>query len=66
MIALGRIAEGTPIRQASTRPGYERSGSFVTMFRKAVGMSPACFAHSKTKKMVQTAFLNLDPLRECA
>lgn len=41
MIALRWIADGAPIQQTSARLGYESSGSFVTMFRKAVGMSPA-------------------------
>lgn len=41
MIALRWIAEGVSIQQAATDLGYESAGSFVTMFRKALGMSPA-------------------------
>ncbi len=41
MIALRRIAEGASIQQAATDLGYASAGSFVTMFRKTLGVSPA-------------------------
>lgn len=41
MIALRRIAEGASIQRTAADLGYENAGSFVTMFRKALGMSPA-------------------------
>lgn len=40
MIALRRIAEGASIQRTAADLGYESAGSFVTMFRKAMGVSP--------------------------
>jgi AraC-like DNA-binding protein len=40
MLALQWLATGTSIQQVSADLGYESAGSFVTMFRKALGTSP--------------------------
>jgi AraC-like DNA-binding protein len=41
MIALRRMAEGASIQRVAADLGYESTGSFVTMFRKALGAAPA-------------------------
>lgn len=40
MLAVEWLAEGTSIQQVAFDLGYESAGSFVTMFRKALGTSP--------------------------
>ncbi len=41
MIALRRMAEGASVQRVADDLGYESAGSFVTMFRKALGAAPA-------------------------
>ena len=41
MLALERMAKGASVQQVALDLGYESAGSFVTMFRKALGTSPA-------------------------
>jgi AraC-like DNA-binding protein len=41
MLAVKWLGTGSSVRQVSDRLGYESAGSFVTMFRKALGNSPA-------------------------
>ncbi len=41
ILALQWMAEGSTVQQAALDLGYESVGSFVTMFRKALGTSPA-------------------------
>lgn len=40
LLALQGLAKGAPIKQVAADLGYESAGSFVTMFRKALGTSP--------------------------
>ena len=41
IIALERLAKGATVKSIAADLGYESSGSFVTMFRKALGAPPA-------------------------
>jgi AraC-like DNA-binding protein len=40
VLAVKWMAKGTSVQQAARDLGYESVGSFVTMFRKALGTSP--------------------------
>ncbi|WP_422931881.1 AraC family transcriptional regulator [Singulisphaera sp. PoT] len=40
ILAIQRMAEGSSVQQVAGDLGYESVGSFVTMFRKALGASP--------------------------
>uniref|UniRef100_UPI003B3B91F6 AraC family transcriptional regulator n=1 Tax=Sphingomonas sp. TaxID=28214 RepID=UPI003B3B91F6 len=40
VLALQRMAEGASVQRVAADLGYESAGSFVTMFRKALGTSP--------------------------
>jgi AraC-like DNA-binding protein len=40
ILAIQRMAEGASVQQVACDLGYESVGSFVTMFRKALGTSP--------------------------
>lgn len=40
MLAVQRLAKGGSIQQVAAELGYESTSSFVTMFRKALGMPP--------------------------
>lgn len=40
ILAIQRMAEGASVQQVASDLGYESVGSFVTMFRKALGASP--------------------------
>lgn len=40
MLALQELAKGASIQQVAANLGYESTSSFVTMFRKALGISP--------------------------
>jgi AraC-like DNA-binding protein len=40
ILALQWLAKGTTIQAVAADLGYESAGSFVTMFRKALGASP--------------------------
>jgi AraC-like DNA-binding protein len=40
ILAIRRMAEGASVQQVAGDLGYESVGSFVTMFRKALGTSP--------------------------
>jgi AraC-like DNA-binding protein len=46
MMALRWMAGGSSIQQVAHDLGYESAGSFVTMFRKTVGVPPARFMSS--------------------
>ena len=46
MMALRWMAGGASIQQVAHDLGYESAGSFVTMFRKTVGVSPARYMSS--------------------
>ncbi|MEN2978578.1 helix-turn-helix transcriptional regulator [Tistrella bauzanensis] len=41
VLALQWLAQGATVQQVAADLGYESAGSFVTMFRKALGTSPA-------------------------
>ena len=43
MLALQWLAEGTSIQQVASSLGYESAGSFVSMFRKTLGVTPGRF-----------------------
>ncbi|MGH8445675.1 MAG: helix-turn-helix domain-containing protein, partial [Solimonas sp.] len=40
MLAVKWLGTGSTVQQVSDELGYESAGSFVTMFRKALGTSP--------------------------
>ena len=40
MLAVQWLADGTPIQHVAANLGYESVPSFVTMFRKTLGMAP--------------------------
>ena len=40
MLAVKWLGTGASVQQVADRLGYESAGSFVTMFRKALGTSP--------------------------
>jgi AraC-like DNA-binding protein len=40
MLAVKWLGTGSSVQQVADRLGYESAGSFVTMFRKALGTSP--------------------------
>jgi len=46
MMALRWMAGGASIQQVAHDLGYESAGSFVTMFRKTVGVPPARYMSS--------------------
>jgi len=41
MLALERLAGGEPVQTVAFDLGYESASSFITMFRKTLGLSPA-------------------------
>ena len=41
ILSLQWLTEGTSVQSVATDLGYESAGSFVVMFRKALGTSPA-------------------------
>ena len=48
--ALQWMASGATVQQVSLDLGYESVGSFVTMFRKALGTSPARYMAERSRK----------------
>lgn len=44
VLALQWMAEGATVQHIAFHLGYESAGSFITMFRKALGTSPARYA----------------------
>jgi AraC-like DNA-binding protein len=42
------MAEGVSVQQAAGDLGYESVGSFVTMFRKALGTSPGRYMAARS------------------
>jgi AraC-like DNA-binding protein len=51
MIALRWMADGASIQRVAHDLGYESAGSFVTMFRKALGVSPGRYMASRPRSM---------------
>ncbi|WP_029882599.1 AraC family transcriptional regulator [Enterobacter sp. T1-1] len=41
IIALQELASGAPVQNVATKLGYESVNAFITMFRKAMGTTPA-------------------------
>ena len=41
IIALQELASGVPVQNVATTLGYESVNAFITMFRKAMGTTPA-------------------------
>jgi len=41
MLAVKWLGSGSSVQRVADDLGYESAGSFVTMFRKALGTSPA-------------------------
>ncbi len=50
ILAIQRMAEGASVQQVAGGLGYESVGSFVTMFRKALGSSPARYMTQRITK----------------
>ncbi len=48
IVALQSLAEGLSVQRTAEALGYESVSSFITMFRKALGTSPARFLRSTT------------------
>jgi AraC-like DNA-binding protein len=55
MLALQWLAAGTSIQQVSVDLGYESAGSFVTMFRKALGTSPGRYMAERRGAPIDSA-----------
>jgi AraC-like DNA-binding protein len=47
LLALQWMAEGSTVQQVAFDLGYESAGSFVTMFRKALGSSPGRYMSAR-------------------
>jgi AraC-like DNA-binding protein/mannose-6-phosphate isomerase-like protein (cupin superfamily) len=41
LVALSKLSDGVPVQRVSDALGYESATSFITMFRKALGTTPA-------------------------
>jgi AraC-like DNA-binding protein len=41
ILAIQSMARGASVKSVANELGYENASSFVTMFRKALGQSPA-------------------------
>jgi AraC-like DNA-binding protein/mannose-6-phosphate isomerase-like protein (cupin superfamily) len=50
MLALQRMAGGSTVQEVALDLGYESAGSFVTMFRKALGTSPGRYMSERAAK----------------
>ena len=48
ILAIQRMAEGASVQQVAGDLGYDSVGSFVTMFRKALGTSPGRYMASRS------------------
>jgi AraC-like DNA-binding protein len=48
ILAIQRMAEGVSVQQVAGDLGYESVGSFVTMFRKALGSSPGRYMAARS------------------
>ena len=48
VLAIQRMAEGASVQKVAGDLGYESAGSFVTMFRKALGTSPGRYMSART------------------
>ena len=46
-LAIQRMARGASVQQVASELGYGSASSFVTMFRKALGTSPARYMASR-------------------
>lgn len=47
IVAIQKLSRGAAVQSVALDLGYESAGSFVTMFRKALGMSPARYMASR-------------------
>jgi AraC-like DNA-binding protein len=50
IVALRELAEGHSVQQVSADLGYNSATAFTTMFRKAMGQSPAKYFNDRMKK----------------
>ncbi|WP_050478476.1 AraC family transcriptional regulator [Herbaspirillum rhizosphaerae] len=50
MLAVTWLGSGSSVQQVAERLGYEGTGSFVTMFRKALGTTPARYMKQRNKE----------------
>ncbi|MBV7534986.1 helix-turn-helix transcriptional regulator [Duganella sp. sic0402] len=48
ILAVQRLGAGASIQQVAAELGYESASSFVTMFRKAVGVPPGRYMHGRS------------------
>ena len=46
IVAIRELAAGASVQQVSAELGYESVTAFITMFRKALGKSPAAYINS--------------------
>ncbi|MFC4311914.1 AraC family transcriptional regulator [Steroidobacter flavus] len=53
MLALQGMAKGLSIQQVAANLGYESTASFVTMFRKALGVSPGRYMAERHARSVR-------------
>ena len=53
MLALQKLAKGSSIQQVAADLGYESASSFVTMFRKALGVPPGRYMNRRQGKPAQ-------------
>lgn len=49
MLAVTWLGRGNSVQQVADRLGYEGTGSFVTMFRKALGTTPARYMNQRNR-----------------
>lgn len=52
MLALQALAKGASIQQVAANLGYESTSSFVTMFRKTLGISPGRYMAERHARAV--------------
>jgi AraC-like DNA-binding protein len=55
ILALRWMSAGVPVQTVAIDLGYEEPGSFITMFRKALGLSPARFMARRLAGMQRLA-----------
>ena len=49
MVALERLVDGEPVKTVALDLGYESTGAFIAMFKRALGMSPGKYLAGRRK-----------------
>jgi AraC-like DNA-binding protein len=49
MVALERLVDGEPVKTVALDLGYESTGAFIAMFKRALGMSPGKYLVGRRK-----------------